>query len=115
MGRLRCPESEIVQNLIGRIRRIAKRPETADYAFPNPPDASLSRWGFFFVTHVTVNPTATRHTRSRSMAHQGGQIVIFVLAGAAECPFAFTYLYARKWFRVSWWIAIAMTIAGFFA
>ena len=41
--------------------------------------------------------------------------MIFLLAGAAECPFAFTYLYARRWFRVFWWIAIAMTIAGFFA
>jgi hypothetical protein len=43
----------------------------------------------------------------------GEQIVIFLLAGAAACPFAFTHLWERKWFRVLWWIAIAMTIAGF--
>jgi len=39
--------------------------------------------------------------------------MIFLLAGAAECPFAFAHLYAKPWFRVLWWIAVAMTIAGF--
>jgi hypothetical protein len=76
--------------------------------------------GSFFVTHVTVNPITARHTRSRSTAHSatifgGGQIVFwfFILAGAAESPFAFTHLWERKWwFRVLWWIAIAMVIAG---
>lgn len=40
--------------------------------------------------------------------------MIFLLAGVAECPFTFTHFYAKKWFRVLWWIAVAMTIAGFF-
>jgi hypothetical protein len=45
----------------------------------------------------------------------GGQIVFcfFMLAGAAASPFAFTHLWERKWFRVLWWTAIAMVIAGF--
>ena len=38
----------------------------------------------------------------------------FLLAGGAACPFAFTHLWASKWFRALWWIAIAMTIAGIF-
>jgi hypothetical protein len=47
---------------------------------------------------------------------KGGQILIwfFLLAGAAACPFAFTHLWPRKWFRVLWWIAIAAIIGGFF-
>jgi hypothetical protein len=37
-------------------------------------------------------------------------IWFFILAGAAAAPFAFTHLWAKKWFRVIWWIAIAMAI-----
>jgi len=73
------------------------------------------------VTHVTVNPIAARHTRARStgaprLDFGGGQIVfwLFMLAGAAASPPAFTHLWERKWFRVLWWTTIAMVIAGFF-
>ena len=41
-------------------------------------------------------------------------IWIFLLAGAAAAPFAFSYLWTTKrWFRIIWWVAILYIIGGF--
>jgi hypothetical protein len=57
-----------------------------------------------------VLPVSSAHCNLHTAL--GGEVVIFLMAGAAECPYAFAHFWARKWFRVFWWIAIAMTIVG---
>ena len=56
-------------------------------------DRPVLAGAFSCVSRLTVSPIAARNTRSRSTAHSamfgGGKIVFFLLAGAAECPFAF--------------------------
>jgi hypothetical protein len=39
-------------------------------------------------------------------------IWIFLLAGAAACPFAFQAWWSKRWFRIVWWFGLFVIIGG---
>jgi hypothetical protein len=65
------------------------------------------------VTCITARQKPFRHYQPIQPAHSAGrEVVIFLMAGAAESPHTFAYFWAWKWFRMFWRIALAMTIVG---
>ena len=35
-----------------------------------------------------------------------------MVAGAAACPFAFSALWAKRWFKIIWWIGVLMMLGA---